>query len=88
MITALEAKHGVKIKRVFPPDAPPHGCVYGIYKGGYGLYTFITRAEFTDEHHYIKRVLEYAIMCLQMKLNEIKRNKIKEQQYKIGDIIV
>jgi hypothetical protein len=83
MIVDLETKYGVKIKEVYDPETS-HGTVYGIYKEGYGLHTFLS---YGTMNYNPKRALEYTIMCLQMKLNEIKRNKINEQSYKIEDVI-
>jgi hypothetical protein len=76
MITDLEVKHGVKIKQVFIPDAPSHGYVYGVYKKGYGLHTFISYV--AEEHNHAKRILEFTIMSLQSKLDEMSRCKMIE----------
>lgn len=70
MINSLEAKHGVKIKQVFIPDAPPLGQTYGVYKDGWGLYTFISYV--AGEYGYSKRELEYTIMVLKMKIRELQ----------------
>lgn len=80
IIADLETKHGVKIKPVYDPEVPRCGTVYGVYKEGYGLHTFLS---YPTTNFNPKRPLEYTISCLQMKIDELKRNEIKEHNAKL-----
>jgi hypothetical protein len=76
LITELETKYGVKIKRVYDPDAYASGIrtMYGVYKDGYGVHTSISHV--CEEYGEAKPQLVYTISILEMKLRELRRKSI------------